>query len=228
MLMRAINVHSGMPQQIVTDSGTHFVCREFQQKIGAWDIEHTVCTPYQKSANGLAERAIGIMQDVVAKYCHQHGVSTEQWYTVINDAMMGYNTCPHTSLGLRSPYEVERGVPYSSRGTEIAREAPLDEYWQKVRADIMKAQKASADRSVKCRTTNFDFKEGDKVWIFHQVGMRQRKRKLDLPNTVKGTIVRFKHRSAIVKVENGKHRAVPLTMLQPRYEDEDVQQQNQQ
>jgi ribosomal protein L21E len=227
MLMRAIYAHSGMPQQITTDSGTHFVCREFQQKMGAWGIEHTVCTPYMKSANGLAERAIGVMQDVVSKYCKQHEVATDKWHTIINDAMMGYNTCPHMSLGLRSPFEVERGVPYSLRGMETAREAPLDEYWQKVRADIMKAQKDAADRSMSSRTAKFDFHEGDKVWIQYQAGMHQRKRKLDMPNSMRGTIIRFKHRSVIVELETGKQRAVPVSMLQPRFEDVDVQQQQQ-
>jgi transposase-like protein len=217
-LMRRIYHHSGRPLRIVTDSGTHFVCKEFQAKLAEWGIEHQVNTPYMKTANGLAERAIGVIQGVIAKKCAEMNVNLDRWHTIIEEAIMSYNVSPHSSLGMLSPYQVERGLPFNDISDEIPTDAEMQEFWGRIRKNIEIAQEKGAAKTKKNRTTT-EFKVGQKVWIQHIQGMRQRKRKIDLPNRLEGVILEFRHRSALVEMVDGKTRAVPLSMMQPRFDD---------
>ena len=60
-LMQTFATH-GLPDTIVSDNGTAFTSREFQQFIYQNGIKHITVTPYHPSSNGLAERAVGIVK----------------------------------------------------------------------------------------------------------------------------------------------------------------------
>jgi transposase InsO family protein len=219
-LMRRIYQHSGRPIRIVTDAGTHFVCKEFQQKLGEWGIDHQVNTPYLKTANGIVERAIGVIQGVISKKCAENNTNLDRWHTMADEAVMAYNVSPHSSLGMLSPYQVERGLTFADIGDEIPKEAELQVFWDNVREKIVETQKKHM-KNFRENCTQTNFKIGQPVWIQHIQGMRQRKRKIDLPNRLQGVIVEFRRRSAMVEMLDGKRRAVPLNMMQPRFNEDD-------
>jgi hypothetical protein len=145
------------------------------------------------------------------------GVNRDRWHTVADEAIMSYNVSPHSSLGMLSPYQVERGLPFNDVSDETPTHLELQEFWEKVRKNIEETQAKNAAQFKQNRTTT-EFKVGQKVWVQHVQGMRQRKRKIDLPNSLEGTILEFRRRSALVEMKDGKTRAVPLSMMQPRFD----------
>ena len=58
---------SGYPTTLVSDNSTQFASREFQQKIGNWNIKHLFSLPYHPASNGLAEKAVHIVKDNLKK-----------------------------------------------------------------------------------------------------------------------------------------------------------------
>ena len=53
------------PQWMLSDNRPEFVGRPFQQMLDEWEIEHVQTTPYMPSSNGLAERMIRTLSEIL-------------------------------------------------------------------------------------------------------------------------------------------------------------------
>ena len=58
----------GLPEQIVSDSGSRFISTEFKKILPDNGIKQIWTSPYHPSSNGLAERAIQIFKSTVKKF----------------------------------------------------------------------------------------------------------------------------------------------------------------
>ena len=56
--MKNIFAHHGVPQLLVTDNGTQFVCSEFEKFTRDWNVAHETSSPRYPQANGAAESAV--------------------------------------------------------------------------------------------------------------------------------------------------------------------------
>ena len=65
--MREVFATHGLPDEIVTDNGTHFTGTEFQRFMTQNGIRHIKVTPYHPSSNGLTERAVQVFKDAMKK-----------------------------------------------------------------------------------------------------------------------------------------------------------------
>ena len=65
--MREVFATHGLPDEIVTDNGTHFTGTEFQRFMAQNGIRHIKITPYHLSSNGLAEWAVQVFKDAMKK-----------------------------------------------------------------------------------------------------------------------------------------------------------------
>ena len=71
------------PDLMHTDGGTHFdntVIEQLTQRRG-W--KHTICTPHAKWANGVAERNVKEMKDIMTQLCRDLDVPQNKWPTIL-------------------------------------------------------------------------------------------------------------------------------------------------
>ena len=57
----------GIPDTIVSDNGSVFTSKEFQQFMQLNGIKHVTTTPYHPASNGLAERAVQTLKNGLKK-----------------------------------------------------------------------------------------------------------------------------------------------------------------
>ncbi|XP_038106836.1 uncharacterized protein K02A2.6-like [Culex quinquefasciatus] len=71
----------GKPQRVVTDNGTNFVNREWQQFAREWSFEHTTSAPHHQQANGKAEAAVKIAKRLMKK---ADEAGSDFWYALLH------------------------------------------------------------------------------------------------------------------------------------------------
>ena len=57
----------GIPDIVVSDCGSQFLAKEFQQLANQWRFEHVKSSPYHHQSNGKAENAVKIMKQLFLK-----------------------------------------------------------------------------------------------------------------------------------------------------------------
>lgn len=62
----------GIPKSIVTDNGPQFTSREFQEFCKSWEFTHTTSSPLYPRSNGLAERNVRTIKNLMVK-AHENG-----------------------------------------------------------------------------------------------------------------------------------------------------------
>ena len=209
----------GAPSEVCSDAGSHFTCKEFQVALAEHGIIQTVSTPYAKRANGMVERANRTLQDMLAKNLTSNGRNRDAWYLYVKDTVLAYNVTPHDGLKQLTPFEVMFGSKYCSRG-DITEEKPAAyEFWQEVRSKMTQVQQARSGY-FKSNCQEIRYVPGDKVFVADRSKMAQRMNKIDLPNSVKATVLSIGRRSAKIQEDGpaGKVRGVPIGILQPRFE----------
>ncbi|MBW0552546.1 hypothetical protein O181_092261 [Austropuccinia psidii MF-1] len=69
---------------------------------------------YHPQADGLAERTIQTMEDIITRFCaygmeyKDHEGYTHGWVTLLPEVQLAYNTSQHSTIG-KSPSLVEKG-----------------------------------------------------------------------------------------------------------------------
>ena len=117
--LRTLFSRFGLPETVVTDNGTGFVSREFEEFLRRNGVKHSTSAPYHPASNGLAERAVqivkkglkketaGTMADCLAKVLFSYRV-TPQTTTGISPAELLLGRLPRTRLDLLKPHLAER------------------------------------------------------------------------------------------------------------------------
>ena len=57
----------GIPMQVCTDNGTQFTSQEFQEFAASWNFKHVTSSPFYPRSNGLAEKGVGIIKNILKK-----------------------------------------------------------------------------------------------------------------------------------------------------------------
>ena len=137
----------GLPEIVVTDNGSHFVSREFEDFLKQNGICHIRTAPYQPASNGMAERAVQTFK-VGMKKMNEGSVET-----CISQFLTRYRITPQTSTGV-SLAELLLGRKPRSRLDLV-----YPEIGRKVRQS-QPSQKLAHDWHAKERT----MKEGEAVY----------------------------------------------------------------
>ena len=99
-LFEEIMMRFGHPLEIVSDRGTHFLNDVICDITTKYLINHRKTTPYNPKANGLTERANGIIGKVLNKLVAAHKTD---WDLKLPSAVHAYNTSEKRTTG-RNPY----------------------------------------------------------------------------------------------------------------------------
>ena len=145
--LRQLFSRFGIPDSIVSDNGSQFVAKEFQEFCKSNGIQHIRVAPYHPSSNGLAERAVQVFKQGMKK------VSSGTIWDRISKFLFQYRITPHTTTGL-PPCEMLMGRKLRSR---------LDLLKPDVQARVISKQakqKSNRDKHCKPRT----FVEGERVY----------------------------------------------------------------
>ena len=70
--MKAHFARHGVPDIVITDSGTQYTADEFKQFAKAWSFKHHPSSPGNHKSNGLAESAVKAVKRIMMK-CHKAG-----------------------------------------------------------------------------------------------------------------------------------------------------------
>lgn len=57
----------GIPEKVVSDNGPAYSSQEFEQFASEWDFRHVTSSPLYPQSNGLAERTVGIVKNLLKK-----------------------------------------------------------------------------------------------------------------------------------------------------------------
>lgn len=169
-LFENIITRFGCPLELVSDRGLHFLNKTIEFITDKYFITHRKTTPYNPRANGLTERANGIMGKILNKMVCAHKVD---WDTKLPSALWAYRTAEKITTkktpffltyGLDSIIPVEFEIP-THRILELAR---LNE-----------------EDSLNCRYDTLDLLEEERLLALQETGVQQTKRKLRYDHNLK-------------------------------------------
>ena len=66
-VLRPIFATHGAPAEMITDNGSNYVSREFQEFAREWEFLHVLSSPHHKKSNGRAEVAVKVMKKLLKK-----------------------------------------------------------------------------------------------------------------------------------------------------------------
>lgn len=92
--LRSTFARYGMPEMIVTDNGSCFKSKEFEQFLLSNGIKHVTSAPYHPASNGLAERAVQILKQGLKK------VTVGTLSSRVATVLFSYRMTPQTTTGV--------------------------------------------------------------------------------------------------------------------------------
>ena len=105
--LRELFARFGIPQQLVSDNGSHFVLEEFKQFMFANGVKHIKISPYHPALNGAVERMVQTLK-LALKADHKKGVPLDK---ALANFLLQCTITPPATTGV-SPYSLmmSRGI----------------------------------------------------------------------------------------------------------------------
>ncbi|MBW0564026.1 hypothetical protein O181_103741 [Austropuccinia psidii MF-1] len=104
----------GIPKIIISDRGPKFTSEFWTNLYDMLGTKLSFSTAYHPHTDGLAERMIQTMEDILTRFCaygmeyKDHEGYTHDWVTLLPGVQLAYKTSQHSTTG-KSPSLVEKG-----------------------------------------------------------------------------------------------------------------------
>lgn len=159
----------GLPSDIVSDRGTTFTSRWWNDFLAMLSIKPNLSTAFHPESDGQTERTNQILEHYLRHFCDYH---QDNWRELLAQAEFSYNNSYHSSIGM-TPFFASRG--YHPRLEITLRDSSIPDVrshldtlrdaQQQAQAQLLKAQQTHARYANLKRITPPDFKEGDQVLL---------------------------------------------------------------
>ncbi|MBW0566652.1 hypothetical protein O181_106367 [Austropuccinia psidii MF-1] len=171
----------GVPKIIISDRGPKFTSEFWTNLCEMLGTKLAFSTAYHPQTDGLAERMIQTMEDILRRFCaygmeyKDHEGYTHDWVTLLPAVQLAYNTSQHSNTG-RTPALVEKGwnalLPVDHLKKNLLTIRPtakdLHDMWKRAcdtaSKCIAEAKDYNKQRWEKTHMET-DFKEGDQVLV---------------------------------------------------------------
>ena len=95
----------GVPKAIISDGGSHFCNKSFENLLSKYGVKHKVATPYHPQTSGQVELANREIKTILMKVVNSN---RKDWPFKLLDSLWAYRTVYKTILGM-SPYHLVYG-----------------------------------------------------------------------------------------------------------------------
>ena len=87
----------GVPKAIISDGGSHFCNKPFENLLSKYDVKHKVATPYHPQTSGQVELANREIKTILMKVVNS---SRKDWSLKLQDSLWAYITTYKTILDM--------------------------------------------------------------------------------------------------------------------------------
>jgi hypothetical protein len=130
-LVQNVILQYGVPKQLLTDRGTHFMSNVFEAIASRCGIHHITATTYHPQCNGLTERFNATLVDAVGTYVNQQQSDWDEYLPYVTFA---YNTAKQSTTQLE-PFKLMYGrdaiLPFDTP-TPITRLSTVNDYYSQL------------------------------------------------------------------------------------------------
>ena len=154
---------AGLPLAIISDRDPKYTSEFWRSLMKIVGCDLKLSTAHHPQTDGLAERAIQTLEDLIRRYCafgmlyKDNEGFTHDWVSLLPGLEFAYNSTIHSTTG-KTPYELERGyVPNPPRLLVNARLGKLDIH--PTSASFSNMQALARSRAEACISQAFSYEK---------------------------------------------------------------------